>query len=126
MLLDGHSHTYYSDGYLSPKQNLLWHISMGFNAIVLTDHNTFDGVEEIRRIAREEFNDTIKVLRGFEWTTDRCHLNVILPPEVEPEEYESLVTFKSYSYTPTDAEIKQLIDQAHNIGALVVVNHILW
>ncbi|MHA1868019.1 MAG: PHP domain-containing protein [Candidatus Heimdallarchaeaceae archaeon] len=126
ILLDAHSHTYYSDGYLSPRQNILWHISMGFNAMVLTDHNTFDGVEEILELARKEFNDTIKVLRGMEWTTDRGHLNIILPPEVSAEDYEKLKTHSSYSYTPSDEEFKNIIESAHSIGGLIVVNHIPW
>ncbi|MCE7740326.1 MAG: PHP domain-containing protein [Candidatus Heimdallarchaeota archaeon] len=126
ILLDGHSHTYYSDGSLSPRQNILWHIAMGFNAMVLTDHNTFDGIEEIREIARQEFNDTIKVLIGMEWTTDRCHLNVILPPNTTAEDYEALLTFSAYTYTPTDLEIQEIIINTHNLGGIIQINHIPW
>lgn len=126
ILLDPHSHTYYSDGDLSPRQNILWHISMGFNAMVLTDHNTFEGVEETREIARTEFNDTIKVFVGMEWTTDRLHMNIILPPDITAEEYEPLVTFNSYAYTPTDQEIQQIISSTHDLGGVIIVNHIPW
>ena len=126
ILLDSHSHTFYSDGSLTPRQNLLWHISLGFNAMVLTNHNTFDGISEIITIARQEFNETIKVLIGVEWTTDRCHLNLILPPSTESEDYDELITFKSHTYTPTDQEIQDIISSTHNLGGLVVVNHIPW
>ncbi len=126
VLLDGHSHTKYSDGHLTPRQNILWHVSLGFNAMVLTDHNTFDGINEIRQIAREEYNDTIKVLVGMEWTTDKCHLNVIVPPDTTEEDWETLLTSKSSTYTPSDAEIQNLISLTHSIGGLVVVNHYLW
>ena len=126
VLLDPHSHTYYSDGHLSPRQNILWHIAMGFNAMVLSDHNTFEGVEEIRNIARTEFNDSIKVFVGMEWTTDRIHMNIILPPDVTAEEYEALVTFSSYAYTPTDEEIQEIIDSTHDLGGVITVNHIPW
>lgn len=126
VILDPHSHTFYSDGDLSPRQNLLWHMAMGFNAIVLTDHNTFEGIEEIKQIARTEFNDSIKVLTGMEWTTDRLHMNVILPPTVTVEQYETLATFKSYSYTPTDEEIQEIITSTHALGGIIMVNHIPW
>ncbi|MCG3220927.1 MAG: PHP domain-containing protein [Candidatus Heimdallarchaeota archaeon] len=123
IILDPHSHTFYSDGSLSPRQNLLWHISMGFNAIVLTDHNTFEGIEEIREIARNEYNNTIKVLAGVEWTTARVHLNFIFPPEVESEDFESTVNIKGYISKPTDQEIEAAIAAAHALGGLVSVNH---
>jgi predicted metal-dependent phosphoesterase TrpH len=126
ILFDGHSHTYYSDGSLSPRQNLLWHMSLGFNAMVLTDHNTFKGVEEIREIARTEYNDSIKVLIGVEWTTERLHLNLIFPPDTEPSDYENTVDFGSYTYTPTDLEIQNLIDEVHSLGGIVVVDHYPW
>ncbi len=126
ILFDSHSHTYYSDGSLSPRQNLLWHISMGFNAMALTDHNTFEGINEIRQIARTEFNDTIKVLIGIEWTTDKCHLNFILPPDTLEEDYNQLVTHTGYAYTPTDQEIQEVIDNVHLLGGIVIVNHYPW
>ena len=126
ILFDSHSHTYFSDGDLSPRQNLLWHISLGFNAMALTDHNTFEGIDEIRQIARTEFNDTIKVLIGIEWTTDRCHLNFILPPDTLEEDYNQLISFSSYTYTPTDQEIQDIIDDVHSLGGIVIVNHYIW
>ncbi|MHA1202990.1 MAG: PHP domain-containing protein, partial [Candidatus Heimdallarchaeaceae archaeon] len=109
VLLDPHSHTFVSDGFLTPRQNILWHISMGFNAMVLTDHNTFENVEEIRQIARDEYNDTIKVFAGLEWTTDRIHMNIILPPNVTKAQYETLITFRSYAYTPSNEEMQDFI-----------------
>ena len=126
ILLDSHSHTIASDGFLTPRQNIQWHISMGFNAMVLTDHNTFENVEEIKQIARNEFNDTIKVLTGLEWTTDRIHMNIILPSNVTQVQYETLITFKKYTYTPTDLEIQNFIQATHDLGGVVTVNHIPW
>jgi hypothetical protein len=123
ILMDPHSHTFYSDGSLSPRQNLLWHMSMGFNAIVLSDHNTFEGIDEIREIARTEFNDTIKVLPGVEWTTARVHLNFIYPPDTSSEDFESTVNIKGYISKPTDQEIEEAISKVKSLGGLVSVNH---
>jgi histidinol phosphatase-like PHP family hydrolase len=123
IILDPHSHTFYSDGSLSPRQNLLWHIAMGYNAMVLSDHNTFEGIDEIREIAQTEYNDTIKVLAGVEWTTARIHLNFIFPPNLVSEDYESVLTFKSYITKPSDQEIQDVINSIHSLGGLVSINH---
>ncbi|RLI64167.1 MAG: hypothetical protein DRO88_08030 [Promethearchaeia archaeon] len=121
VVLDGHSHTRYSHGSLTPEQNLLWHLSMGFNAMVLTDHNTFKGIEEIRNLARTQFNDSIKVLIGTEWTTRRIHMNLILPPNAT--NYEHLTP---PGWSVTDTEIQAIIHDTHELGGLVVVNHYPW
>ncbi|MBY8999948.1 MAG: PHP domain-containing protein [Candidatus Heimdallarchaeota archaeon] len=127
LLLDSHSHTHFSDGSLTPRQNILWHISLGYEAIVITDHNTFTGAEEALEIARIEFNDTIKVLIGVEWTTARCHLDLILPPNATKENYSKLLDQrKGITYTPSDEEMQSIINNTHTLGGLVVVNHFLW
>jgi hypothetical protein len=38
--LDTHAHSTASDGWMTPEQCIMWHIANGFNAFVLTDHNT--------------------------------------------------------------------------------------
>ncbi len=126
ILFDAHSHTKYSDGHLTPRQNILWHIAMGFTAMALTDHNNFKGIEEIRQIARTEFNDSIKVLAGVEWTTDRCHINLIFPPNASIAECDAIIPSRSYTFTPTDIEIQQVIDSTHDLGGIVIVNHYMW
>ncbi|OMJ12406.1 hypothetical protein AYI69_g9416 [Smittium culicis] len=43
ILLDAHSHTTSSDGRLSPKQLIDISVSNGYNAIIVSDHNTING-----------------------------------------------------------------------------------
>ncbi|MEX2728394.1 MAG: PHP domain-containing protein, partial [Candidatus Sigynarchaeum springense] len=115
VLLDQHSHTVWSDGVLTPEQNIIWHIKHGFNAAVITDHNNIQGAQEAQRIAREKYDSVFKVIIGEEWTTGRIHMNFIgLTSAILP------------GLTNTDADIKAAIDAAHNQGALVTVNHIPW
>ena len=76
VLFDHHSHTYYSDGKLLVRQNIEWHISLGFTTMAITDQNTLDNAEEIKELA-EEYTDEIIVFDGMEWTTARVHLNFI-------------------------------------------------
>lgn len=76
IVLDQHSHTEYSDGGMTPRQNVLWHIAMGHNAMFLTDHNTLDNINEVVAL-QEEFKDTILIMPGMEWSTSRIHLNLL-------------------------------------------------
>jgi predicted metal-dependent phosphoesterase TrpH len=122
ILFDSHSHTLASDGKLTPEQNILWHIAMGFNAMALTDHHNYDNCAEIIKIAREKYSDKIVVLPGTEWTTYRIHMNLIFPPDATG--YEHLVSRSGW--TPTDDDIKNIIKDTHGFGGIVIVNHIPW
>jgi len=50
ILFDAHSHTTHSDGKLTVEQNIQWHLSNGFNACAISDHNTWDHVAEAKQI----------------------------------------------------------------------------
>ena len=112
VLFDSHSHTKYSDGVLTVEQNIRWHISMGFNAIAITDHNNLKNSADLAELA-EAYKDQIIVIQGMEWTTNRIHMNFI-----GISEWELKIPGE-----PTDLEIQQAIDEVHNQGGVVSVNH---
>ena len=116
VLLDQHSHTIHSDGVLTPEQNILWHIAHGFNAMILTDHDNIEGAKIAQKIAREKYNDTIKVIIGQEWTTSRIHMNLLGISDLVPKPIGA----------PTDNDIKAAINNTHAQGGVVTVNHIPW
>jgi len=70
VLLEMHSHTYYSDGAMSPEQMVEWAIAYGFTAIAVTDHNTINGGLRAKEYAGEKgYNEsTIVVIPGVEYT----------------------------------------------------------
>ena len=113
VLLDQHSHTDYSDGKVSVRQNLEWHIALGFTAVVITDHNTLKNSEDVEQLA-EEYKDEIIVLQGMEWTTSIIHLNFIGISEWNLD----------IPYAPTDLEIQEAISEVHRQNGTVTVNHI--
>ncbi|GAM23618.1 hypothetical protein SAMD00019534_067930 [Acytostelium subglobosum LB1] len=115
VLLDPHCHTTYSDGSLSPEQNIQWHIDNGYNAMIVTDHNNIQGSIVAQQIAIAKYNDKIKVITGMEWTNCRVHLNFI-------GINESVTPIKN----PTDLEIQQAINRTHELGGLVIMNHRPW
>jgi hypothetical protein len=116
VLLDQHSHTIHSDGVLTPKQNVLWHIAHGFNACVITDHHTIQGALEAKQYAEQNHAGEFIVIIGQEWNNDRIHMNFLGIDTLIPASYGS----------PSDAEIRNVINQVHAQGGLVTVNHIPW
>lgn len=111
--LDQHSHTIYSDGHLTPEQNVLWHICMGFNACIITDHNTIEGALIAQQFARTHYNDVIKVIVGMEWSTNAIHLNFLNITQAIPNP----------TNYPTPQQIRDAIDACHAQGGIVVANH---
>ncbi|CAG8691222.1 25412_t:CDS:2 [Dentiscutata erythropus] len=115
ILLDGHSHTTYSDGRMKPEQLLKWAIANGYNAIIVSDHNTIDGALEAQKIAKEKYNDSIVVIPGMEY---RIHMQFI---GIQSNPFGPFN--KPY---PTNEDLKGMIDKVHEMGGLVTVNHIPW
>jgi len=115
VLLDGHSHTDYSDGSLTPEQNILWHIANGYNAMILSDHNDATGGQVTHQIARAKYGNQIKVLVAQEYTCCRIHMNLV----------GINATIPSVAW-PTDEQFQQVINLTHAEGGFVSVNHIPW
>ncbi|ORE05001.1 PHP domain-like protein [Rhizopus microsporus var. microsporus] len=116
VLLDGHTHTKYSDGKMNVRQLLDWHLANGYNAVIVTDHNTVKGGIEAEKLALAEYNQSIVVIPGMEYSCCRIHMNFIDINETVP------VTGPN----PTDQELQQVIQKVHALGGLVIVNHIPW
>ncbi|KAI8323207.1 PHP domain-like protein [Martensiomyces pterosporus] len=116
ILLDAHLHTVYSDGSLTPKQALEFSIANGYNAIIVTDHQTVEGSIATKKYAEEHFKDKITVITGMEYTCCRIHMNLIGINESIPVNPPF----------PSDDELKQVIKRVHDMGGMVIVNHIPW
>lgn len=116
IVFDHHSHTHFSDGVLSIKQNVEWHIAMGYNALAITDHNNMRHLEKIEPVRKEYIERGILLLSGIEWTTIRLHLNFI-----GVSKWNERIPYK-----PKDEKIIEVIKKVHNQGGIVVCNHIPW
>ncbi len=115
ILLDQHSHTKYSDGVLTVEESVKWHLSMGYNAFVISDHHNIDNLPEINEMS-EKYESEIIIIPGMEWSTSRMHFNFL-----GIEEWN--LTLPSY---PTNQDIQDAIDYVHAQGGVVSVNHIPW
>jgi predicted metal-dependent phosphoesterase TrpH len=114
VILDQHSHTLYSDGALTVKQNIEWHIALGYNTIVFTDHNTLKNKEDIKEL-QKEYDDMV-FIQGMEYTTNRIHMNFLGISEWDLK----------IPSNPTDDELQEAIDEVHDQGGVVTCNHIPW
>ncbi|KAF9545195.1 hypothetical protein EC957_011174 [Mortierella hygrophila] len=118
VLLDGHSHSIYSDGRMSSETLLKWHIANGYNAVIVSDHNTINGGLAALEVAEsEEYAGKITVIPAMELTTCRLHMNLIGINET--------IDFAIKKW-PTDDELRQTIARAHELGGLAIINHIPW
>jgi len=116
VVFDHHSHTKFSDGALTTKQNVEWHIAMGYNALVITDHNNMHHLEEINTVREEYAEMGVLILSGIEWTTNKIHLNLL-----GLSKWETKISYKT-----TEDDIIETINKAHDLGAIVVCDHIPW
>jgi hypothetical protein len=116
LIYDHHSHTNFSDGKLTIKQNVEWHIAMGFNALTITDHNNMRHFEKISKIKEEYIKKGILITSGIEWTTTRLHLNFL-----GVSKWDTRIPYK-----PKDEKIIDAINKAHDQEGIVVLNHIPW
>ena len=116
VVFDQHSHTEFSDGALTIKQNVEWHLALGYNALAITDHNNMRHLEKVDRVRNEYAEKGIIILSGIEWTTNRIHLNFL-----GISNWDSKISYKT-----SDEQIIEAINKAQDLGAIVVCNHIPW
>ncbi|TXT61681.1 MAG: membrane protein of unknown function [Promethearchaeota archaeon] len=116
VILDTHTHTSASDGKLSVEQVIKYHQSVGFNACVITDHNTMRNIEEVLRLKRK-YKDEFILIPGMEYTTFRIHICLIGITQWDCKKIPS---------RPTDQQIKEVIEKTHEMGGVVAVCHYPW
>jgi len=124
-----HSHTYFSDGAMSPEQLVEWAIAYGFTAVVVSDHNNINGGLVAKQYAEHKgYNEsTMLVIPAVEYTyftprskgNYRCcrvHMNLIGINE----------TIAPSTAFPTDEELQRAINRTHELGGIAVLNHWAW
>jgi hypothetical protein len=116
VVLDTHSHTRASDGKLTVEQNIKFHQSVGFNAAVITDHNTLKNLSEVLEM-QKKYEKEFVVIPGVEYTTLRIHMCLIGITEWD---------CKNIPLMPTNEDIRVTIKKVHDLGGVVSVCHFPW
>ncbi|KAJ2221633.1 hypothetical protein IWW45_008820 [Coemansia sp. RSA 485] len=117
VLLDGHAHTTVSDGRLSPEQLVDYSIAQGCNAVIVTDHNTVRGGLQAEKYAKAKYPGEFVVIPGMEYSNCRIHMNFI--------NINTTVKVGNKEF-PSDEDMQLAINRVHELGGLVIVNHIPW
>lgn len=111
MLIDMHCHT--AEGSLDAHASIFEIVDklkiMGFDGVVVTDHNSYKGYEAWVRSKRNDF----LVLKGIEYDSyDAGHIIVILPSDVDD---------KIFRYR--GMRIKDLSQKVHELGGVLGPAH---
>jgi predicted metal-dependent phosphoesterase TrpH len=117
VILDSHTHTSKSDGKLSTQQLLKYLKAQGYNAVIVTDHQSAQPGLDAVKVAEAEYpNGEMLVIPGMEYTSCRIHMNF----------YGVNETVKVPQAFPTDDQLREAIAKVHSLGGLVIVNHLPW
>lgn len=90
--------------------------SPNFHYTKRSDHNTVAGGLAAEKLALAEYNNSIVVIPGMEYTCCRIHMNFI-------DINETIPTSGPF---PSDEDLQKAINKVHELGGLVIVNHIPW
>ncbi|KAJ3395212.1 hypothetical protein HDU92_006109 [Lobulomyces angularis] len=124
VLLDTHIHSTASDGKLNPRQVAEWAVASGYNAIIVTDHNSVDGALQVKKFVEKDplFSKQLIVIPGMEYTSCTVHMNFLNINETIP------LCSDGSNYCPVQTldMIKFLVDKVHGLGGWVSINHIPW
>lgn len=134
-LFDGHAHTLASDGQMSVPQLLEWATKCGrYDAIAITDHNTFEGGISGREFVRNR-NLSVVVFAGMEYSSCAAHMNILIPPSISDvdlrafEKQESIAPSGALTIPkPSVNELMAFVERIHAQlpGSLVILNHFSW
>jgi predicted metal-dependent phosphoesterase TrpH len=103
MTVDCHSHTIASwDGILDPRRYIDDAVAAGLDAVIVTDHHTFEGVEMLRAL-----DPPLRIISGVEVNTVIGEILVYFVEEMPP------------LFRP----LEETVDWVHNHGGLAVVPH---
>lgn len=116
MKIDMHCHT--KEGSIDAKINIENYIrkliSKGCDGMLVTDHNSYDGYRQFKKIAQSmNLKDTFTVLKGIEYDTrDAGHIIAILPEHIN----EKLLEVRGMT-------VRQLEKLVHGLGGVLGPAH---
>ena len=121
---DDHSHTNASDGDGDPRRLIEWHLSRGYTAFAVTDHNTVEAYPEAKRLTETVrwYRERIVVLPGVEWTTRRFHAIVVFRPSLPFDDIRAAVASLPVRWV-SDASAEVAVEMLHALGAVVSLAH---
>ena len=115
MKIDLHSHTYYSDGHLSPKELIDRAHNMQVDVLAITDHDTVAGINEALEYQSQQ-KRSLYILPGVEISTSWHNFDIhILGLNVEHGNHEFLQRLELQSQE-RDRRAKQMSAKLAKVG----------
>lgn len=123
ILCDFHSHTFFSDGDLSPEQRVLWYMRQGIHAAAISDHDQPQGALRAKKFVEDNGLDfTVIIAQEYTSFSPGVHINIFGVDEVILPD-----NFYGFPYTwdnsVTSMNISDMISHVHSKGGYVIVNH---
>lgn len=113
-ICDLHTHSYFSDGSLSPTELIHQAEQAGLSAIVLSDHNTVAGVPEFLQAAEGK---AIEAVPGIEFSTEYQGTELhILALYIKPCHYDAVTAVVQAFLQRKDKSNEDLIRQLKQAG----------
>lgn len=111
---DLHTHSYYSDGSLSPKELLALAQAAGLSAVVLSDHNTVAGLPEFLTAGE---NSPVEAVPGVEFSTEYRGKELhILGVFIRPEHFDGITELMEDFRKRKEQSTLMLIKALKNAG----------
>lgn len=115
MKIDLHSHTYYSDGHLSPKELIDRAHNMQVDVLAITDHDTVDGIQQALDYQAEQ-KRAMQILPGVEISTSWHNFDIhILGLNVDHTNQAFLARLDQQSQE-RDRRAQQMSDKLAKVG----------
>lgn len=123
ILCDFHSHTFLSDGDLSPEQRVLWYMRQGIHAAAISDHDQPQGALRAKKFVEDNGLDfTVIVAQEYTSFTPGVHINIFgLDEVILPDNFYGFPY--SWDNSVTSMNISDMIAYVHSQGGWVIVNH---
>ena len=111
---DLHTHSYYSDGSLSPKELLALAQAAGLSAVVLSDHNTVAGLPEFLTAGE---NSPVEAVPGVEFSAEYRGKELhILGVFIRPEHFDGITELMEDFRKRKEQSTLMLIKALKNAG----------
>lgn len=120
--VDLHTHTYYSDGALSPYELVRLAKSRGIAALAVTDHDTVDGLQEAAD-AGEKFG--VEVVNGVEMSVTLGEQELHLLGYFFDPENEGLRRHFEYFSIERKKRVERMVERLRHLGITLDLEKIL-
>lgn len=115
-MIDLHTHSNASDGFLTPSELLRAAESMALEALALTDHDAVSGLEELHQTA-DEISSKIEIVNGSELSVYYPHVEMeILALDIPKKNISAFAAYQQAEVERREQMARKRIELLQNLG----------